>query len=119
MGLSRKSTVEEGPGMGKQASVSCTKCRVADQWSVEMCYICMDDIAERVIEHVVEKEVIVEKVVEKIVEVEVPVIRTVKERVEVEVPVERIVERRVEVPVYIQEEKPETQTIGIQTDPIE
>lgn len=118
MGLSRKSTVEEAPGKGKQASVSCTKCRVADQWSVEMCYICMDDIIERVIEHVVEKEVIVERIVEKLVEVEVPVVRTVKEICTVEVPVERIVEKevRVEVPCYIEVEKPPTRTIGTQTE---
>jgi len=119
MGLSRKSSVEEGSGKGTQASVSCTKCRVADQWAVEMCYISIDDIAERVIEHVVEKEVIVEKIVEKIVEVEKPVIRTVKEIVEIEVPVERIIEQKVEVLRYIEVEKPPTRTMGTQTDVVE
>jgi hypothetical protein len=131
MGLTRKSTVEEEPGKGKQPSVSCTKCRVADQWAVEMCYISMDDIAERVIEHVVEKEVIVEKFVEKVVQVEVPVVRIVKEEKIVEKIIEKIVEveKKVEVPVYkyIEPEKPEkpetpgkpgTQTIGTQTDAI-
>lgn len=118
MGLSRKSTVEDAPGKGKQPSVSCTKCRVADEWSVEMCYICMDDVVERIVEQVVEKEVIVEKIVEKIVEVEVPVIKHIKEvvTVEVEVPVERIVTQTVEVPKYIEVEKPETRTMGTQTD---
>jgi len=84
----------------------------------------MDDINERIIEHVVEKEVVKEKIIEKeiLVEVEKPVIvhtpgperiveKVIEKVVQIEVPVE--------VPCYIERKKPPTQTIGTQTDTVD